>query len=182
MTETSSDREVLRTRVLSRLRDVPDFPKPGITFKDITPVLGDAGLLKDLIAGLVAPWWTARITHVAGIESRGFILAAPMAIALGAAFIPIRKPGKLPWRTEGRAYALEYGVDGLEVHTDACPDHSRVLVVDDVLATGGTVSAACGVIRQVGGEVIGCSFLISIDALRGRALLHDTPMDVLVNV
>lgn len=180
MHDAAGERDGLRRRVLATLRDVPDFPKKGIIFKDITPVLADAALLRDLITGLAAPWKDSGITHVAGIESRGFILASPIAIALGAGFIPIRKPGKLPWRTEGKEYALEYGTDQLEMHVDACPAPARVLLVDDVLATGGTASAACELIERVGGEVAGCSFLLSIRGLGGSARLEPRRIDSLV--
>ena len=180
MTDAPTTLAALRNRVLAALRDVPDFPRPGIVFKDITPVLADAALLRDVIAGLAAPWAAAGITHVAGIESRGFIFATPVALALGAGFIPMRKPGKLPWRTAGQEYALEYGTDRLEVHLDACPAAARVLLVDDVLATGGTASAACRLIEQVGGEVAGCSFLLAIPALSGRARLGGRRTETLV--
>jgi adenine phosphoribosyltransferase len=177
----SSQREDagLAERVRRTLRDVPDFPKPGIVFKDITPVLADATLFVAVTAAMAAPFATAGITHVAGIESRGFILAAPVAQTLGAGFLPIRKPGKLPWRTRGRDYALEYGTDRLEMHADACPPGARVLLVDDVLATGGTAAAACALIEDLDGTVAGCSFLLTIAALRGverlggRELLDD---------
>jgi adenine phosphoribosyltransferase len=179
--EIAGDRTGLRRRVLAALRDVPDFPKQGIVFKDITPVLADAELLRDLFAGMAAPWKTLGITHVAGIESRGFIFASPIAVALGAGFIPIRKPGKLPWRTEGREYALEYGTDRLEMHVDACPPSARVLLVDDVLATGGTATAGCELIEQVGGEVMGCSFLLTIPGLGGSARLGTRRIDSLID-
>jgi adenine phosphoribosyltransferase len=174
------EQEVLRTRVLAALRTVPDFPSPGIMFMDIMPVLGNAELLKDVISGLAAPWWDARVTHVVGIESRGFILAAPMAVALGAGFIAVRKPGKLPWRTESQEYALEYGAGTLEVHADACPSAARVLVVDDVLATGGTARAACDLITRIGGEVVGCSFLLQVPALKGSERLGNLRFECLV--
>jgi adenine phosphoribosyltransferase len=180
MHDAAGERDGLRRRVLATLRDVPDFPKKGIVFKDITPVLADATLLRDLIAGLATPWKDEGITHVAGIESRGFILATPIAIVLGAGFIPIRKPGKLPWRTARKEYALEYGTDRLEMHVDACPARARVLLVDDVLATGGTASTACELIEQVGGEVAGCSFLLSIPELGGSARLGGRRMDLLI--
>ncbi|MEO8334226.1 MAG: adenine phosphoribosyltransferase [bacterium] len=167
MSDAARERESLRNRLTATLRDVPDFPKPGIVFKDITPVLADFALLRDVVSALAAPWEDAGITHVAGVESRGFIVAAPVAIALGAGFIPIRKPGKLPWKTAGREYALEYGRDRLEVHVDACPTSARVLLVDDVLATGGTALAACELIEQVNGSVLGCAFLLSIAGLHG---------------
>ena len=180
MHDFTRERDGLRHRMLAALRDVPDFPQKGIIFKDITPVLADAALLRDLIGGLAAPWKEAGITHVAGIESRGFILAPPIAITLGAGFIPIRKPGKLPCRTVGREFALEYGTDRLEIHADACPTRSRVLLVDDVLATGGTATAACELIEQVGGEVAGCSFLLAIPGLGGSARLGDRRIDSLL--
>ena len=173
---------MLRQRVLTTLRDVPDFPKPGIVFKDITPVLANATLLRDVIAAMAAPWHAEGITHVAGIESRGFIFGVPIATALGAGFVPVRKPGKLPWRTLSQDYALEYGTDRLEMHVDACPAASRVLLVDDVLATGGTASAARELIGRLGGEVVGCSFVLAISALKGSARLKGCRIDTLVDV
>ena len=174
------DQEVLRTRVLAKVRTVPDFPSPGIMFMDIMPVIADAELFKDLIAGLCAPWRDDGITHVAAIESRGFLLGAPMAVALGAGLITVRKPGKLPWRTERQAYALEYGVGTLEVHADACGDSARVLVVDDVLATGGTANAACELIARIGGTVVGCSFLLTVRGLGGDARLAGMRTECLI--
>ena len=170
----------LAGRLSAALRDVPDFPRPGIVFKDITPLLADARLLRDVARAMSAPWRDAGITHVAAVESRGFILAAPIAIELGAGFIPVRKPGKLPWRTASAEYALEYGTDRLEVHLDACPASARVLLVDDVLATGGTAGAACSLIAQVGGVVLGCAFLLSIEALQGRRTLDGKRVEVLL--
>jgi adenine phosphoribosyltransferase len=162
-----STASTLAERVRRILRDVPDFPRPGIVFKDITPMLADAGLFAEVTSAMATPFQGLRITHVAGIESRGFILAAPVAQALRAGFLPIRKPGKLPWRTAGRDYALEYGIDRLEMHVDACGAGSRVLLVDDVLATGGTAAAASALIEDVGGSVVGCSFLLTIATLNG---------------
>lgn len=182
MHQAESEREALRHRLSATLRDVPDFPKPGIVFKDITPVLGNATLLCDVIAAMAGPWLGQGITHVAGIESRGFIFGVPVALALGAGFIPIRKPGKLPWRTMSQDYALEYGTDRLEMHLDACPAPSRVLVVDDVLATGGTAGAACHLIGRLGGEVVGCSFLLDIQVLGGRARLAGNRVETLIAV
>jgi adenine phosphoribosyltransferase len=167
-------------RIRQTLRDVPDFPKPGILFKDITPVLADGQLFADLVHALAEPWRDAAITVVAGIESRGFILAAPVAVALGVGFIPLRKPGKLPYRTEGLDYGLEYGTDRLEMHVDACPANTRVLLLDDVLATGGTAEAACALIEQAGGEVVGCAFMLTIEALRGRERLQGRRVESLV--
>lgn len=161
--------ESLPQRIARALRVVPDFPQPGIQFQDITPVLADAALFSQVVAGMVSPWSGRDITHVAGIESRGFILAAPIALALGAGFIPIRKPGKLPSRTAVQEYALEYGTGQLEVHADACASRARVLIVDDVLATGGTAAAACALVEAIGGQVVGCAFLLTIVALGGAA-------------
>jgi adenine phosphoribosyltransferase len=180
MNDVAREHEELRQRLITALRDVPDFPKPGIVFKDITPVLADPTLLRDVVAALAAPWEESGVTHVAGIESRGFILAAPVAIALGAGFIPIRKPGKLPWKTAGKSYDLEYGTDRLEMHIDACPAPARVLLVDDVLATGGTASAACELIEQVNGSVLGCSFLLSIAVLHGAQRLSHRHVETLL--
>lgn len=169
----------LAERVRRTLRDVLDFPKPGIVFKDITPVLANAALFAEVIAAMAAPYQGRGVTHVAGIESRGFILAAPVAHALGAGFLPIRKPGKLPWRAVGQDYALEYGRDRLEMHADACAAGSRVLLVDDVLATGGTAAAGASLVEAVGGEVVGCTFLLAIGLLGGRARLGGRSLSVL---
>lgn len=175
-----SDQLALRARLDAALRVVADFPKPGIFFKDITPVLADAALLRDITAAMAAPWLGAGVTHVAGVESRGFILGAPVAIALGAGFVPIRKPGKLPSTSAGIDYALEYGTDRLEMHIDACPPPSRVLLVDDVLATGGTAAAACKLVEQVGGTVLGCSFLLTIGELGGAERLEGRRVESLL--
>jgi len=149
------------------IRDVPDFPKPGIVFKDITPLLADARLFRSACDSMAAPFRDQRIDIVAAVESRGFMLAGPIATALGAGLVPIRKVGKLPYERRSVTYALEYGTDSLEVHADACTAGGRVLVVDDVLATGGTAAAACELIESVGGTVAGCSFLIALSFLRG---------------
>ncbi|MES2176465.1 MAG: adenine phosphoribosyltransferase [Gemmatimonadota bacterium] len=164
--ESSGDAALVE-RLRATLRDVPDFPKPGILFKDITPVLGNGELLSDVARAMAAPWRASGVTHVAGIESRGFILGAPVAIELGVGFVPIRKPGKLPWRVTEVEYALEYGTDRLAMHDDACAAPARVLVVDDVLATGGTAAAACQLVERGGGTVVGCSFLLDIAFLEG---------------
>jgi adenine phosphoribosyltransferase len=156
------------------IRDVPDFPKPGIVFKDITPLLGDARSFADAIAAMTAPWRTANVQVIAGIESRGFILGAAMALELGVGFVPIRKPGKLPARTIGVDYALEYGSDRVEVHVDALPPGTRVLIVDDVLATGGTLAATRALVEQVNGIVVGASLLVELAFLQGRQRWPDT--------
>lgn len=155
------------------VREVPNFPKPGITFRDITPLLGSPSQFSLAIVGMLAPWRDAGITHVIGIESRGFIFGAPVALGLGAGFVPVRKPGKLPFTVLREAYALEYGTDALEMHADAVPGGARVLIVDDVLATGGTARATASLVRHAGGTVAGFAFFIEIDALRGRDALGD---------
>jgi len=151
----------------SFIRDVPDFPQPGIMFRDITPLLGDPGAFR-LATELMATPFDGPITKVVGIEARGFILAAPIALALGAGFVPVRKAGKLPWDTHAHSYALEYGSDTLEVHRDALTPDDRVLVVDDVLATGGTASAACRLVAEFfTATVVGVTFLLELPALGG---------------
>lgn len=150
---------------------VPDFPSAGITFRDITPLLGNPSVFADAITAMVEPWRAAGITHVIGIESRGFIFGAPVALALGAGFVPIRKPGKLPRAVMREEYALEYGTDVLEMHADALPAGARVLIVDDVLATGGTAVAALQLVQQLNADVAGYAFLIELTALGGRQRL-----------
>jgi adenine phosphoribosyltransferase len=159
--------ETLKTKI----RHVPDFPKPGILFYDITTLLNDRQAFRDTVAALTSPYRSAGIEQVVGIESRGFILGAAVATALGAGFVPIRKPGKLPSRCFREDYALEYGTDGLEIHEDAVHAQQRVLLVDDVLATGGTARAAAGLIRRIGGDLVGLSFLIELNFLNGRQKL-----------
>jgi adenine phosphoribosyltransferase len=178
---TTSERSAtLADRLTERLRVVPDFPEPGVQFQDVTPVLADARLFAEAVSAMTDPWRGAGVTHVVGIESRGFIFGAPVALALGAAFVPIRKPGKLPWRRAVREYALEYGSGQLEVHEDACPPPARVLVVDDVLATGGTASAACALVESIGGTVVGCAFFLAISALGGVRLLEGRRVETLL--
>jgi adenine phosphoribosyltransferase len=158
----------LQARLRSLVRDVPDFPKPGILFKDITPLLADEDALRDATRAMADPYRGEKIDRVVGIESRGFILGACVARELDAGFIPVRKPGKLPADKTSIEYALEYGTDKLEVHTDACDRAARILIVDDVLATGGTARATCDLMERVGGNVVGLSFLIVLDFLKGR--------------
>ncbi|MEO8138050.1 MAG: adenine phosphoribosyltransferase [Gemmatimonadota bacterium] len=164
------------------LRAIPDYPKPGIVFQDITPVLQNGLLFRQLREDLAAPFRGAGVTHVVGIEARGFILAAPVAVTLGAGFIPLRKPGKLPWKTIRHEYKLEYGTDSLEAHQDACPAGARILIVDDVLATGGTAEAAGELVRRLGGEVVGWSFLLAIGGLGGEARLRGAPSHIVLNI
>jgi adenine phosphoribosyltransferase len=169
-------------RIQSVIRDVPDFPKPGIIFKDITPLLADAELFRSTTKAMAVPFAGARINHVIAIESRGFILGAPVAQELEAGFIPVRKRGKLPSKTEAVEYALEYGTDTLEIHADACDWRlrPRVLVVDDVLATGGTADATCRLLERLGAEVVGCSFLIALGFLPGLERLKERSVSALV--
>lgn len=150
------------------IRDVPDFPKPGIVFKDITPMLGDAAAFGAVIRALAAPFEGLHVDAVAGIESRGFIFGAALAREIGAGFLPVRKPGKLPARTLGIDYALEYGSDRLEIHADALQPSARVLLVDDVLATGGTLVAAHGLLGLLGAEIVGAALVVELDFLGGR--------------
>lgn len=155
----------------SLIRDVPDFPKPGIVFKDITPLLADSTALRETI-DLLAEWAAPRKPDIVlGAEARGFILGAAIAYKLGCGFIAARKPGKLPWRTVSAKYALEYGVDSLELHADAVGKGARVLVHDDLLATGGTASAKAELVEQLGGEVVGMAFVIELEFLHGRERL-----------
>ncbi|MHC4772475.1 MAG: adenine phosphoribosyltransferase [Planctomycetota bacterium] len=154
------------------IRDIPDFPKPGILFRDITPLLADARALERAIEALAEPFVEAGIDVVAAVEARGFIFGSAVAKALGAGFVPIRKKGKLPFDTHSVSYGLEYGEDAVEVHTDAIQSGSRVLMVDDLLATGGTMVAACELVEKLGGEIAGLTFLIELTGLNGRANLN----------
>jgi adenine phosphoribosyltransferase len=174
--------EDLAQAVLAALRDVPDFPRPGIVFKDITPVLGDATLFRRTTRALADRYRTDGVTHVAAVESRGFLFGAPIAQHLGVGVIPLRKPGKLPARRHRVEYALEYGTDALEAHEDACSASARVLVVDDVLATGGTAAAACQLVERMGARVVGCAFLVSLDFLPGRTALAGRRVEVVCRV
>jgi adenine phosphoribosyltransferase len=153
------------------IRDVPDFPKPGIIFKDITPLLKDPKGFRAVIDRLVEEYRGANLRGILGIEARGFILAGALAHQLGVSCLPARKPGKLPYRTRKVAYELEYGQASLELHEDAISKGDRILVLDDVLATGGTAAAACSLAEQSGGVVIGCAFLIELSFLEGRKKL-----------
>jgi len=155
----------------SLVRDVPDFPRPGILFRDITPLLRDARALRSVVERLAEHFAGREVAAVAGIESRGFIFGSALALELDAGFVPIRKLGKLPAETVGRAYALEYGEAHLEVHRDAVSPGERVLLVDDLLATGGTAGAALELLREVGAEVVAAAFLIELTELGGRAHL-----------
>ncbi|MGE5433907.1 MAG: adenine phosphoribosyltransferase [Candidatus Doudnabacteria bacterium] len=155
----------------SRIRSIPDFPKPGILFYDITTLLRDPCGFKMALGALAAPYQDQGISLVVGIESRGFILGAAVADRLGAGFCPIRKPGKLPAKTIKESFSLEYGSDAIEIHEDAIAPGQRVLIVDDVLATGGTACAAARLVKRLGGDLHGLAFLIELAALNGRSLL-----------
>lgn len=161
----------LADEVKARLRDVKDFPRPGIVFKDITPLLADPVLFGRVINAMAAPFRGQHITKVIGVEARGFILGAPVALALNAGFVPARKPGKLPHRTVVERYSLEYGSDGLELHQDAVLKGERAIIVDDVLATGGTAEATAKLTSQLGGELVGFSFLMVLGFLDGAKRL-----------
>jgi adenine phosphoribosyltransferase len=160
----------------AKIRHVPDFPKKGILFYDITTLLSDARGFRDTVDALAAPYMGEDIDQVVGIESRGFILGAAVANALGSGFIPVRKPGKLPGLTHHEKYSLEYGDNALEIHQDACTRDHRILIVDDVLATGGTARAAVDLVRKVGGHLVGVAFLIELDFLNGRSKLAGEPV------
>jgi adenine phosphoribosyltransferase len=157
------------------VRDVPDFPQPGIVFKDITPLLADELAFSTVIDLIVVHFGRGNVDKVVGIEARGFILASPVAYHFGAGFVPVRKKDKLPWETESEEYELEYGTATLEIHRDAVEPGERVLIVDDVLATGGTARATARLVERIGGKVVGIAFLIELGFLKGRQRLdgHD---------
>jgi adenine phosphoribosyltransferase len=170
----------LEERLKRLIRDVPDFPKPGILFKDITPLLADARALAETGAAMAYPYRDRGVEQVVGIESRGFILGALVARELNVGFVPVRKPGKLPARVQSVEYALEYGTDRLEVHADVGDRAARVLIVDDVLATGGTARATCDLLSSIGAEIVGLSFLIELEFLNGRGRLGDRDVTAIV--
>jgi adenine phosphoribosyltransferase len=161
------------------IRDVPDFPKPGILFKDITPLLQSSEGLRETVQGLAKVVDPSSYELVVGIESRGFIFGTALAHHLGKGFVPIRKPGKLPWKTASESYQLEYGSDRIEIHLDAVKPGMSVLLIDDLLATGGTMEAALRLVRRLGGKVVACSFVIELGFLNGRSKL-DTAVHSLI--
>jgi adenine phosphoribosyltransferase len=163
------------TWLAGHLRDVPDFPKPGILFKDLTPLLGDVDAFRYTVDAIADHAAGLTVDKVVGIEARGFIFAAAVAYRLGAGFVPVRKPGKLPWKTVTETYALEYGSDSLDIHADAVTPGDTVYIVDDVLATGGTAAATCALVERVGGNIAGLAFVVELGFLGGRAKLtnHD---------
>lgn len=172
----------LAERLKASIRDVPDFPKPGVRFKDITPVLQDPALFSDVTAALAAPWMGKHITHVLAIESRGFLFGAPVAQHLGVALVPVRKPGKLPSAHLTERYALEYGEDAVEMHTDAIDARSLVLIVDDVLATGGTAAATRRLANRLGAGVAGIGAVIALADLPWRRSLSGLVVESLVSL
>lgn len=161
------------TDLKNHIRSIPDWPKPGILFRDITPLLADAKALATAVEAVAADFKQAGVDYVAAVEARGFIFGAAIAEKLAAGFIPIRKKGKLPYETESVTYDLEYGTDTLEIHLDAIKAGAKVLMVDDLLATGGTMKAACQLIEKVGGQIVGISFLIELKELAGREKISD---------
>ena len=167
--------------IYQAIRDVPDFPKPGIMFKDITPLLLDPARFRQAVELMAAPFAGSKVRRVVSIESRGFLLGAPIALLLEAGLVPIRKPGKLPAARGRVEYALEYGTDALEMHRDAVGQGDRVLIVDDVLATGGTAEAAAKLVRVHGAEVVGFTFLIELDFLKGRERLRAERVEALLH-
>ena len=185
VTVVSSDPPVARADVLRRIdelvRLVPDYPQPGVLFRDIMPLLADAPAFADVIAEIAARV-DGPVDLVAGMEARGFLLAAPVAIALGAGVLPVRKAGKLPGPTASESYDLEYGTATIEIHPATIPAGARVLVIDDVLATGGTAAATVALLERCGAQVVGLSFLVELEALHGRERLVGYPIDVLVAV
>lgn len=176
------NRHTLSARLEQTLRVVPDFPKPGIQFRDITPLLADPLLLREAVAAMFEPFTGRGVTHVVGIESRGFLFGVPMALAANIAFVPARKPGKLPSASLREPFALEYGTDSLEIHIDALQADARVLVVDDILATGGTVSAACRLVERLGASVVGVSVLGDIAGLCDAGTLAGRDVRTLVSL
>jgi adenine phosphoribosyltransferase len=166
----------------SFIRNVPDFPKKGILFKDITPLLADPAALREACSRLAAPFADKGVTRVVGIESRGFIFGTPVAERLGAGFVPVRKPGKLPAATVSQRYDLEYGTDEIQMHADAVAAGDRVLLIDDLLATGGTMAAACRLVGSLGATVVGVAFVIELCFLNGREKLPGYDVHSLIKV
>lgn len=176
--QTGATLQTLTDDLKASIRDVPDFPISGIMFRDITTLLADPALFRRTIDAMAEPF--SDIAKVVIIESRGFILGTPMAYALGAGVVPVRKPGRLPWKTYSEEYALEYGTNTLEIHQDAIAPGERVVIVDDLLATGGTLGATIDLVHRLGGEIVGISVLAELTALNGRARTHDVPVHSLI--
>lgn len=168
-------------RLEAYIRNIPDFPKPGIQFKDITPLVKDPDMMRLAVHQLIHPFLGRNITAVAGMEARGFIFGSLAAWELGIGFIPLRKPGKLPYDVQSMSYDLEYGSASLEVHTDALKEGDRVLLIDDLIATGGTAAASCELIEKLGAEVVACAFVVELDFLNGRDKLADYNIHSLIH-
>jgi len=168
-------------RLIDKIRDIPDFPIDGIIFKDITPLVQDPDSLRLTISELIKPFKDKNITAVAGMEARGFIFGSLVAWELGVGFIPLRKPGKLPYDVQKVSYKLEYGEASLEAHIDAIKPGDQILVIDDVLATGGTAKASCELIEKLGGQIVACAFVIELTELNGRKQLVNYPLHSLVS-
>ena len=164
-------------KIKELIREIPNFPRDGVSYKDITPLLKDPAGLSAAVQTMLAPFADTKVDLVVGIEARGFVFATPIALELGCGFVPVRKPGKLPAATLSRDYALEYGETTLEIHTDAIASGQKVLVVDDVLATGGTLAATCQVLEELGAVVSGISVLAELSFLSGRDLLHEYKLE-----
>jgi len=158
-------------RLKAKIRDIPDFPEPGIIFRDITPLVADPATLQLSVYQLLQPFLGETINAVAGMEARGFIFGSLAAWELSVGFIPLRKPGKLPYDVQSASYDLEYGSAALEVHTDAINPGDKILLIDDLIATGGTAEASCKLVEELGGEIVGCAFVIELDELNGREKL-----------
>jgi adenine phosphoribosyltransferase len=180
VTDSAAKNSGLENLITARIRDILDYPQPGVVFKDITPLLGDGAAFRAVVAGLAAT--CPDVDKVAGIEARGFILAAPVACGMGAGFVPVRKKGKLPAATFSEDYQLEYGTATIEVHQDAFAPSDRVLIVDDVLATGGTARATADLVQRSGATVAGIAVLIELSFLNGRGKLPDLPVTALLTV
>ena len=168
-------------RLESKVRAIPDFPKPGVVFRDITPLVGDPAMLRLAVERLVHPFIEERVDAVAGMEARGFIFGALAARELDVGFVPLRKPGKLPYDVQSVSYELEYGTASLEAHIDAIGPGDRILLVDDLIATGGTASASCALVEGLGGRIVACAFVIELDELDGRARLTGRRVHSLVH-
>jgi len=170
---------VSQAKLRAAIRDVPDFPKPGIVFKDITPLLADPECFRAALSAMEERW-KGQVDVIAGIESRGFLFGAPLADRMACSYVPVRKAGKLPWKTRKVEYELEYGTDSLEIHEDAFVAGARVLIVDDLLATGGTAAATAELIEGAGGKVAGFTFLVNLAFLNGAAKIKGYPLQCLV--
>ncbi len=168
-------------RLAAHIRNIPDFPQPGIQFKDITPLVKNPAMLRLAVHELITPFKNERLTAVAGMEARGFIFGSLAAMELEVGFIPLRKPGKLPYEVESVSYDLEYGSAELEVHVDALDSGDRVLLIDDLIATGGTAAASCELIEKLGAEIAGCAFVVELDFLKGREKLSDYHIHSLIH-